>query len=56
MPAGLDATAGAHHEQMLLVFDPRTGELLAHEMVVLDQARLAASLVILATDRTDQLG
>jgi hypothetical protein len=44
---------GAHDEESLLVFDPRTGELLAHEMVVLKPIHLTSYTVFLDTDVTE---
>jgi hypothetical protein len=49
-----------HYIQMVLVFDPRTGELLAQELVALKPqqplARVSAYDLFLAYDRTDQPG
>jgi hypothetical protein len=49
-----------HGQQSLLVFDPATGQLLAHELLTLqgDAApkRISTYQLILATDRTDQVG
>jgi hypothetical protein len=48
----------AHQEQSLLVFDPRTGELLAHEMVAVfpGKHRVSSYDLFLEYGRTDQLG
>ncbi|WP_346119333.1 CU044_5270 family protein [Micromonospora coerulea] len=46
----------SHNAQSLLIFDPRTGELLAHERLTLSPVRISAYQVILETDRTDRLG
>ncbi|GAA1374849.1 CU044_5270 family protein [Catellatospora chokoriensis] len=46
-----------HGTQHLLIFQPRTGELLAWELVTLGPAqRMSAYELILATDRTDHVG
>jgi hypothetical protein len=52
-----------HHMQAVLVFDPRTGELLAHEFLALNWqgrlaplARVSEYTLLLAYDRTNQLG
>ncbi|WP_027346518.1 CU044_5270 family protein [Hamadaea tsunoensis] len=46
-----------HHQQNLLVFDPGTGGLLAHELVtLLAPVRISAYQLILATDRTGAIG
>jgi hypothetical protein len=45
-----------HGQQQLLVFDPDTGALLAQELLTLTPHRISTYLLILATDRTDQLG
>ncbi|HEX6500262.1 MAG TPA: CU044_5270 family protein [Micromonosporaceae bacterium] len=46
-----------HAEQVLLIFNPTTGELLAQEMIRTDTSKwVSAYRLILATDRTDQLG
>ncbi|WBB65672.1 CU044_5270 family protein [Micromonospora sp. WMMD812] len=46
----------AHDAQSLLIFDPRTGELLAHERLSLAPMRISAYLSILDTAWTDQPG
>jgi len=43
----------AHGQQSLLVFDARTGVLLAHEIVSVKPRRVSTYLLLLATDRTD---
>ena len=43
-------------QQSLLIFDPGTGELLAHELLTLSPVRISSYQVILATDWTDQPG
>ncbi|WP_144119390.1 CU044_5270 family protein [Catellatospora sichuanensis] len=45
-----------HSQQHLLIFHPRTGELLASELLTLGPLRMNAYELILATDRTDHLG
>jgi hypothetical protein len=45
-----------HDARSLLIFDPKTGELLAHERLTLSPVRISAYQVILDTDWTDQLG
>ena len=42
--------------QSLLIFDPNTGGLLAHERLTLSPLRISAYQVILGTDWTNQLG
>lgn len=59
--AGRDGVAvtfddSAHGQQHLLIFQPRTGELLASELLTLGPVRMNAYEVILATGRTDRLG
>jgi hypothetical protein len=47
----------AHHEQSLLIFDPRTGGLLGWEIVTPQPRRVVNTYsVLLATSRTDQPG
>jgi hypothetical protein len=54
---GLAITGEDHGQQQLLVFDPKTGALLAHEVVFLEpQRRVAAYQLLLVMDRTDRLG
>lgn len=45
-----------HDAQSLLVFDPKTRELLAHERLTLSPARISAYQVILDVAWTDRLG
>lgn len=45
-----------HDQQHLLIFNPKTGELLSHEMVILTPVRLSGYLLYLGTDRTDTVG
>lgn len=45
-----------HNQQHLLIFHPRTGELLASELMTLGPVRMNAYELILATDRTDHVG
>jgi hypothetical protein len=45
-----------HDAQSLLIFDPNTGELLAHERLTLSPIRISAYQMILGTDWTNQLG
>ncbi|GAB3948011.1 CU044_5270 family protein [Micromonospora vulcania] len=45
-----------HDQQNLLIFDPKTGGLLAHEMLTFAPVRLGAYQVILDTGWTDQPG
>ncbi|MEU8074546.1 CU044_5270 family protein [Catellatospora citrea] len=45
-----------HGTQHLLIFQARTGELLAWELVTLGPVRMSAYELILATDRTDHVG
>ncbi|GIF95758.1 CU044_5270 family protein [Catellatospora citrea] len=45
-----------HGTQHLLIFQARTGELLAWELVTVGPVRMSAYELILATDRTDHLG
>jgi hypothetical protein len=48
---------GEHGQQSLLVFDPRTGELLAHELLTMSQpVKMDAYQVILETSWTDRPG
>jgi len=42
--------------QSLLIFDPNTGGLLAHERLTLSPTRISTYQLILDTDRTNQLG
>ncbi|MDO3703551.1 CU044_5270 family protein [Micromonospora sp. C28SCA-DRY-2] len=44
-----------HNAQSLLIFDPNTGELLAHERLTLSPLRISAYQVILGTAWTDRL-
>ncbi|MFI6262148.1 CU044_5270 family protein [Micromonospora sp. NPDC051006] len=44
-----------HNQQSLLIFDPNTGELLAHELLTLSPVRISAYRVILGTAWTDRL-
>lgn len=44
-----------HDAQSLLIFDPNTGELLAHERLTLSPVRISAYQVILGTAWTDRL-
>jgi hypothetical protein len=43
-------------QQELLVFDPKTGALLANELLTLSPKRISTYQLILATDRTDTVG
>ncbi|MET8364097.1 CU044_5270 family protein [Micromonospora sp. NPDC049580] len=45
-----------HDQQSLLIFDPRTGELLAHELLTLAPVRISAYQLILDTTWTDRIG
>ncbi|MGW5558491.1 CU044_5270 family protein [Micromonospora sp. NPDC003944] len=45
-----------HDAQSLLIFDPKTGELLAHERLTLSPIRISAYKVILDTAWTDRVG
>ncbi|MEU5939490.1 CU044_5270 family protein [Micromonospora sp. NPDC047548] len=45
-----------HDAQSLLIFDPNTGELLAHERLTLSPVRISAYQVILDAGWTDRLG
>ncbi|MGC5020708.1 CU044_5270 family protein [Micromonospora sp. DT47] len=45
-----------HDGQSLLIFDPNTGELLAHERLTLSPIRISAYKVILGTAWTNRLG
>ncbi len=54
--AGVAITADEGSYQAVLVFDPRTGMLLAHEGVWRPNLRLNAYKLQLAMDRTDHLG
>ncbi|MGK5441794.1 CU044_5270 family protein [Micromonospora sp. URMC 105] len=45
-----------HQAQSLLIFDPHTGELLAHERLTLAPVRLSAYQLILDTAWTDRIG
>jgi hypothetical protein len=45
-----------HSQQHLLIFHPRTGELLASELLTLHPVRMNAYELILETGRTDRLG
>ncbi|MBQ1020652.1 CU044_5270 family protein [Micromonospora sp. D93] len=45
-----------HDQQSLLVFDPRTGELLAHELLTLSPVRISSYQVILDAAWTNQPG
>ncbi|MFD0594120.1 hypothetical protein ACFQZ4_17930 [Catellatospora coxensis] len=45
-----------HGQQHLLIFHPRTGELLAWELLTLGPVRMNAYVLILETGRTDRLG
>jgi hypothetical protein len=45
-----------HDGQSLLIFDPNTGELLAHERLTLSPVRISAYRLILRTDWTNQVG
>ncbi|MEV0722016.1 CU044_5270 family protein [Micromonospora purpureochromogenes] len=45
----------AHNAQSLLIFDPNTGELLAHERLTLSPVRISAYQVILGAAWTDRL-
>ncbi|WP_327030669.1 CU044_5270 family protein [Micromonospora sp. NBC_01740] len=45
-----------HQAQSLLIFDPKTGELLAHERLTLSPVRISAYQVILDTAWTDRTG
>jgi hypothetical protein len=42
--------------QSLLIFNPNTGELLAHELLMLSPTRISTYLLILGTAWTDRLG
>ncbi|MEU5788428.1 CU044_5270 family protein [Micromonospora purpureochromogenes] len=44
----------AHNQQSLLIFDPNTGELLAHELLTLSSVRISAYQVILGAAWTDR--
>ena len=55
-PLPSDRADREHDEQTLLIFDPDTGQLLAHELLTLKPKRISTYLLILATDRTDHLG
>jgi hypothetical protein len=50
--------SAAHQEQVLLVFDPHTGELIANELLGVGKLRreVNAYLLFLAQDRTDHAG
>ncbi|MEU4554023.1 CU044_5270 family protein [Micromonospora violae] len=45
-----------HDAQSLLIFDPTTGELLAHERLTLSPVRISSYKVILGTAWTDRVG
>ncbi|WP_405428109.1 CU044_5270 family protein [Micromonospora sp. NBC_00617] len=45
-----------HDQQSLLIFDPVTGELLAHELLTLAPVRMGAYQLILDTTWTDRIG
>ncbi|GAA3744231.1 CU044_5270 family protein [Micromonospora maritima] len=45
-----------HDAQSLLIFDPTTGELLAHERLTLSPVRISAYQLILEAARTDRMG
>ncbi|MET0414423.1 MAG: CU044_5270 family protein [Actinoplanes sp.] len=45
-----------HDQQSLLIFDPRTGELLADELLTLAPVRISAYQLILDTTWTDRIG
>lgn len=45
----------AHDQQHLLIFNPKTGDLLANEVLILTPKRISSYQVILHTDRTNQL-
>ncbi|MEV4498771.1 CU044_5270 family protein [Micromonospora arborensis] len=45
-----------HDQQSLLVFDPKTGELLAYELLTLSPVRISSYTVILDAARTDRVG
>ncbi|MEV0427165.1 CU044_5270 family protein [Micromonospora sp. NPDC050495] len=45
-----------HDAQSLLIFDPETGELLAHERLTLSPVRISSYQVILDAGRTDRMG
>ena len=45
-----------HDAQSLLIFDPGTGELLAHERLTLSPVRISSYQVILDAGRTDRMG
>ncbi|MCI4066298.1 CU044_5270 family protein [Micromonospora sp. R77] len=45
-----------HDAQSLLIFDPKTGELLAHERLTLSPMQISAYQVILDTAWTDRMG
>jgi hypothetical protein len=47
---------GLHQQQSLLVFDAKTGVVLAHELLSAAPRRLSTYMVILDTDRTDRPG
>jgi hypothetical protein len=54
---GVAITGEDHGQQQLVVFDPKTGLLLAHEVVFLEPKRqVAAYQLLLVMDRTDRLG
>ncbi|MFI7574664.1 CU044_5270 family protein [Micromonospora sp. NPDC049497] len=44
-----------HNQQSLLIFDPKTGELLAHELLALSPVRISAYQVILDTAWLDRV-
>ena len=46
----------AHDQQWLLIFDPKTGELLADELLTLAPVRISAYQLILDTTWTDRIG
>jgi hypothetical protein len=55
--SGVAITGEDHGQQAVLVFDPRTGMLLAHERVLpAPKRRVGAYQLLLAMDRTDRLG
>jgi hypothetical protein len=54
--AGVAVTAEDHGQQVVLVFDSRTGVLLAHENVLPKPRRVGAYQLLLAMDRTDTIG
>ncbi|MEV4825453.1 CU044_5270 family protein [Micromonospora sp. NPDC049274] len=45
-----------HDQQSLLIFEPKTGELLAHELLTLAPVRISAYQLILDTTWTDRIG